>query len=176
MGWDVTTDGALVGEVGGLSVRAYEDRVHATVLEMSAPGVLPRMEMVGALSRVAQVGDGMREVHLGDPVFERHFVVRAAEPWMARAVVDSTVRRALLSAPEQSWHTAGERIVSRSPYRIEPLDLFARATALRVLLHGVPWEAYEDAFTLPSQEAVSAAVLARRTRPSETLPSMPRRA
>jgi hypothetical protein len=176
MGWDVTTDGALVGDVGGLAVRAYEDRSHATVLELSAPGLLPRMEMVGAESRVAQVGDGMREVHLGDPIFERHYVVRAAEPWMARAVIDHVVRRALMSAPEQSWITAGDRVVSRSRSRIEPLDLFARATALRVLVQAVPWEAYEEAHALPSHEAVTAALAARRTVPAETLPSMPRRA
>ncbi len=176
MGWDLTTEGALVGDVGGLAVRAYEDRTHATVLEMSAPGVLPRMEMVAAQSRVAQVGDGMREVHLGDPVFERHYVVRAAEPWMARAVIDHVVRRALMSAPEQSWITNGDRVVSRSHARIEPLDLFARATALRVLVQAVPWEAYEEAHVLPSHEAVTAAMAARRTVPAETLPSMPRRA
>ena len=176
MGWDVTTDGAMVGEVGGLSVRAYEDRTHSTILEMAAPGVLPRMEMVGLESRVAQVGDGMREVHLGDPVFEKHFVVRAAEPWMARAVIDHVVRRALMSAPEQSWQSIGDRIVSRSRARIEPLDLFARATALRVLVQAVPWEAYEDAHVLPSHEAVTAAIAARRSVPAETLPSMPRRA
>ena len=176
MGWDVTTDGAMVGEVGGLAVRAYEDRARTTVLEMAAPGLLPRMEMVGTESRVAQVGDGMREVHLGDPIFERHYVVRAAEPWLARAVIDHVVRRALMSAPEQSWVTSGDRVVSRSRSRIEPLDLFARATALRVLVQGVPWEAYEDAHELPSHEAVTAAMAARRTVPAETLPSMPRRA
>ncbi len=176
MNWAMTTDGALVGDVGGMAVCAYEDRTHATVLEMSAPGVLPRMEMVAASSRVAQVGDGMREVHLGDPMFERHYVIRAAEPWMARAVIDPFVRRALLSAPEQSWHTAGDRIVSRSMFRIEPLDLFARATALRVLVQAVPWEAYDDTHTLPAHEAVTSALLLRRTRPEETLPSMPRHA
>ncbi|HET7901369.1 MAG TPA: hypothetical protein VFL59_09290 [Candidatus Nanopelagicales bacterium] len=176
MGWDVTTDGALVGEVGGLAVRAYEDRTHATVLEMAAPGLLPLMEMVGSESRVAQVGDGMREVHLGDPVFEKHYVVRAAEPWMARAVIDHVVRRALMSAPEQSWITVGERLVSRSRARIEPLDLFARATALRVLVHAIPWEAYGDAHTLPTHEAVTAALAERRAIPTETLPSMPRHA
>lgn len=176
MGWDVTTDGALVGDVGGLAVRAFEDRGHNTVLELSAPGLLPRMEMVGAESRVAQVGDGMREVHLGDAVFERHYVVRAAEPWMARAVIDHVVRRALMSAPEQSWITSNDRVVSRSRSRIEPLDLFARATALRVLVQAVPWEAYEDAHQLPTYEAVTAALAARRSVPAETLPSMPRRA
>ena len=118
MGWDVTTDGALVGDVGGLAVRAYEDRTHATVLELSAPGLLPLMEMVPAESRVAQVGDGMREVHLGDPVFERHYVVRAAEPWMARAVIDHVVRRALMSAPEQSWVTKRDRTVLCAVYKV----------------------------------------------------------
>lgn len=176
MGWDLTTEGVLVGEVGGLAVRAYEDRAHSTVLEMAAPGVLPRMEMVSADAHMTQVGDGLREVHLGDPLFEQHFVVRAAEPWMARAVIDSTVRRALLSAPPQQWHTRDDRVVARARCRIEPLDLFARATALRVLLQAVPWEAYADRGTLPSQEEFTQAVAVRRARPPETLPSMPRRA
>ena len=176
MGWDITTDGALAGEVDGLAVRAYEDRTHSTVLEMCAPGVLPRMEMVPTEQHVAQVSDGMREVHLGDALFETHYVIRAAEPWMARALIDAPVRRALLSAPTQSWITQEDRVVARSRCRIEALDLFARATALRVLISGVPWEAYTDRNTLPTHEAVMEAVALRRTRPVEYLPSMPHRA
>jgi hypothetical protein len=176
MNWDVTTDGALVGEVDGLAVRAYEDRTHATVLEMCAPGLLPRMEMVTAESHVAQVSDGMREVHLGDALFETHYAIRAAEPWMARALIDATVRRALLSAPTQSWVTADDRVIARSRCRIEPLDLFARATALRVLIGAVPWESYTERDALPTQEAVMEAVALRRSRPIEYLPSMPHHA
>lgn len=176
MDWALSPEGILLGEVGGLAVRAYEDRAHATVLEVHAPGVLPLMEMVGAENRVAQVGDGMREVHLGDPVFERHYVVRAAEPWMARAVIDAGVRRSMLSAPEQSWVTVDDRVVSRSRARLEPLDLFARATALRVLVQAIPWEAYADERTLPSHEAVVQALAARTDKPAERQPSMPRRA
>jgi hypothetical protein len=176
MNWDLTTDGALVGEVDGLAVRAYEDRNHWTVLEMWAPGVLPRMEMVQAEAHVAQVSDGMRAVHLGDALFETHYAVRAAEPWMARALIDAPVRRALLSAPTQSWITQDDRVIARSRCRIEPLDLFARATALRVLVGAVPWEAYTDRAVLPTQEAVMDAVALRRQRPVEYLPSMPHRA
>ena len=176
MNWDLTTDGALVGEVEGLAVRAYEDRARSTVLEMCAPGVLPRMEMLPAEQHVAQVSDGMREVHLGDALFEAHYAIRAAEPWMARALIDAPVRRALLSAPTQSWVTQDDRVIARSRCRIEPLDLFARATALRVLISAVPWEAYTERTALPTQDAVMDAMTQRRSRPVEYLPSMPHRA
>ena len=176
MGWDLTTSGTLVGEVDGIAVRAYEDRFHAAVLEFVAPGVLPRMEMVNADTHLAQVSDGMRDVHLGDVAFERQYVVRAAEPWIARAVVDSTVRRALLAAPRQTWTTKEDRLLARSTARLEPLDLFARATALRAVIAAVPWEAYADRFTPPTLEQVQAVVSERRMRPIEILPSMPRHA
>ena len=174
MGWSVTTDGALVGDIEGVAVRAYEERGRSTVVELVAPGLLPRMEMVPLERHVAQVSDGMREVHLGDARFEETYVVRAAEPWMARAVIDQGARRALLAAPLQTWTTHEDRLVARSRARIEPLDLFARATALRVLLFSVPWEAYEQRWALPSREAITAAVEARRLRESDPLPSMPR--
>jgi hypothetical protein len=176
MGWDLTTTGVLVGDVDGVAVRAYEDRFQATVLEFVAPGFLPRMEMVNADTHLAQVSDGMRDVHLGDAMFEQRYVVRAAEPWMARAVVDSTVRRALLAAPRQTWATKEDRLVSRSGARLEPLDLFARATALRTVIAAVPWEAYADRQTPPTLEQVQAVVSERRMRPIEVLPSMPRHA
>ncbi len=176
MGWDLTTSGVLVGEIEGVAVRAFEDRAHATVLELVAPGVLPRMEMVAADKHVAQLSDGMRDVHLGDPHFEKYYVVRAAEPWLARAVIDATVRRALLAAPAQSWTTKDDRLTGRSGARLEPLDLFARATALRALVRAVPWEAYTDRLTTPTREAVQEAMSERGLRPSEILPSMPRRA
>ena len=176
MGWDLTTSGVLVGDVDGVGVRAYEDRFHAAVLEFVAPGVLPRMEMVNADTHLAQVSDGMRDVHLGDGVFERQYVIRAAEPWMARAVVDSTVRRALLAAPRQTWTTKDDRLVARSGARLEPLDLFARATALRTVIAAVPWEAYSDRHTPPTLEQVQTVVSERRMRPIEVLPSMPRHA
>ncbi|MBI1378877.1 MAG: hypothetical protein GC157_15575 [Frankiales bacterium] len=176
MGWDLTTSGVLVGDVEGVAVRAYEERGRSTVIELVAPGVLPRMEMVVADRHVAQVGDGMRDVHLGDPTFEARYVVRAAEPWFARAVVDATVRRALLAAPAQTWVTRDDRLVGRSSSKLEPLDLFARATALRTLIAAVPWEAYEDRTTPPALEAVQGIVTERRSRPIERLPSMPRHA
>ena len=176
MGWDLTTTGVLVGDVDGVAVRAYEDRFQATVLEFVAPGLLPRMEMVNADTHLAQVSDGMRDVHLGDAVFEQRYVVRAAEPWLARAVVDATVRRALLAAPRQTWATKEDRLVSRSNARLEPLDLFARATALRTVIAAVPWEAYADRQTPPTLEQVQAVVSERRMRPIEVLPSMPRHA
>ena len=176
MGWDFTTSGVMVGDVDGIAVRAYEDRTHATVLELVAPGVLPRMEMVHADTHVAQVSDGMRDVHLGDPVFERTYVIRAADPWMARAVVDCSVRRALVAAPKQTWATKEDRLISRSNVRCEPLDLFARATALRYVVAAVPWEAYADRHTPPTLEQVQTVVSERRMRPIEVLPSMPRHA
>ena len=176
MGWDITTTGVLVGDIDGIGVRAYEDRFHATMLELCGPGVFPRMEMVNFDTHLAQVSDGMRDVHLGDPLFERQYVVRAADPWMARAVVDPTVRRALLAAPRQTWATKDDRIVARSSCRFEPLDLFARATALRTVIAAVPWEAYADRHTPPTLEQVQAVVSERRMRPIEVLPSMPRRA
>lgn len=174
MGWDISHDGVLVGEIEGLAVRAYEDHGRTTVVEMLAPGRLPRMEMIPVERYVPQVSDGMREVHLGDHWFEDVYVVRADEPWMARAVIDESARRALLAAPVQTWATFDDRVVARSRARIEPLDLFARATALRVLLLAVPWEAYDDPWTLPSQTAVARAVADRRAQPVERLPSMPR--
>jgi hypothetical protein len=174
MGWDVTTSGAIVGEIDGVSVRSYEERGRSTVIELVAPGVLPRMEMVAADRHIPQVSDGMREVHLGDRWFEEVYVVRADEPWMARAVIDEGARRALLAAPVQTWITRDDRLVARSRARIEPLDLFARATALRVLLLAVPWEAYDDPWHLPSQVSVQEAVDARRSQPVERQPSMPR--
>jgi hypothetical protein len=174
MGWDLTTEGVLVGDIEGVSVRAYEDRAQSTVVELLAPAVLPVMEMLPLERHVAQVSDGMRDVHLGDTHFESVYVLRAAEPWMARAIVDSQVRRALLAAPLQAWTMNGDRLVARCRARIEPLDLFARATALRVLLLAVPWEAYNDRDTLPSLGAVTEAIAARRAKPTERLPSMPR--
>ena len=174
MGWDITSDGVLVGEIEGMAVRAYEDHGRSTVVEMLAPGLLPRMEMIPVERHVAQVSDGMREVHLGDRWFEDVYVVRADEPWMARAVIDESARRALLAAPVQTWITRDDRLVARSRARIEPLDLFARATALRVLLLAVPWEAYDDPWHLPSQVSVQEAVDARRSQPVERQPSMPR--
>jgi hypothetical protein len=176
MGWDLTTTGVIVGDVDGIAVRAYEDRAHATVLELVAPGVLPRMEMVHADTHLAQVSDGMRDVHLGDAMFERSYVIRAAEPWMARAVVDHSVRRALVAAPKQTWATKDDRLISRSNVRCEPLDLFARATALRYVIAAVPWEAYADRHTPPTLEQVQTVVSERRTRPIEVLPSMSRHA
>jgi len=176
MGWDLTTTGVLVGDIDGVSVRAYEDRGRTTVIELAAPGALPRMEMVVADRHIAQVSDGMRDVHLGDPVFEQVYVVRAAEPWFARAVIDANVRRALLAAPTQSWVTREDRLIGRSTSKLEPLDLFARATALRTVVASIPWEAYEDRATPPTLEAVQQVVTERRARPVEILPSMPRRA
>lgn len=176
MGWALTESGDLVGDVEGVAVRAYVDRTGGSVVELAAPGVLPRMEMVLAASHLAQVSDGMRDVHLGDADFERYYVVRAAEPWMARAVLDATVRRALLAAPRQTWTTREDRLVARGPGRLEPLDLFARATALRTVVAAVPWEAYVDRLTPPTLEQVQAVVSERRTRPVEILPSMPRHA
>ena len=176
MGWDLTTTGVLVGDVDGVAVRVYEDRFHAAVLEFVAPGLLPRMEMVNTDTHLAQVSDGMRDVHLGDVMFEKQYVIRAAEPWMARAVVDSTVRRALLAAPRQTWATKDDRLIARATSRLEPLDLFARATALRTVIAAVPWEAYDDRHTPPTLEQVQAVVSERRTRPIEVLPSMSRRA
>jgi len=176
MGWDLTTSGVLVGDVDGIAMRAYEDRMHTTVLELVAPGVLPRMEMVNADTHLAQVSDGMRDVHLGDVMFERQYVVRAADPWMARAVLDSSVRRALIAAPRQTWTTKEDRLVSRSTVRCEPLDLLARATALRNVVAAVPWEAYADRQSPPTLEQVQAVVSERRSRPIEVLPSMSRHA
>jgi hypothetical protein len=176
MGWDLTTSGVLVGDIEGIGVRAYEDRARSTLVELLAPGVLPRMEMVNAYTHLAQVSDGMRDVHLGDAVFERQYVIRAADPWMARAVIDLSVRRSLISAPRQTWTTKEDRLVSRSSVRCEPLDLIARATALRTVIAAVPWEAYADRQSPPTLEQVQAVVSERRARPIEVLPSMSRHA
>ena len=176
MGWVLTTAGVRVGDVVGISVRSYEERGRVTVIELVAPGVLPRMVMVSATGHVALASDGMRDVHLGDPQFARAFVIRAAEPWFARAVMDTTVRRALLAAPVQSWITKGDRLIGRRSARIEPLDLFARATALCTVIAAVPWDAYTDRDTPPTLEAFQRVVSERRSHTVERLPSMPRHA
>jgi hypothetical protein len=176
MGWDLTTSGAVLGEVDGVAVRSYEERGRTTVIELVAPGVLPRMEMVAADRHIPQVSDGMREVHLGDPAFEKAYILRAAEPWFARAVIDHTVRVALLAAPAQSWTTRGDRLIGRSASRLEPLDLFARATALRTVVAAIPWDTYADRATPPTLEDMQRVMSERRSRPVEFLPSMPRHA
>ena len=103
MGWDLTTSGVLVGDIEGIGVRAYEDRARTTVVELLAPGVLPRMEMVNADTHLAQVSDGMRDVHLGDAVFERQYVDPRGRP------VDGARRHRPQRAPRPS-----------SPRRVRP--------------------------------------------------------
>ena len=96
--------------------------------------------------------------------------------WLVRAIMDSGVRRVLLAAPAQSWSAIGDHLVSHSGSGFDPLDLLARATALRAVLQAVPWEAYSDRTQIPSPAAVQAALRTRRLRPVEELPSMPRHA
>jgi hypothetical protein len=176
MGWHLTTDGVLVGDVEGIAIRAYEDRRHLAVVELAAPGVLPRMELRPRAGGASQVGDGMREVRTGDARFDSVYQLRAEDPWMARAVVDATVRSALVSAPMQTVSASGERLVARSDSGLDPLDLFARGSALRVLLQAVPWEAYTDRTAVPDREAVQQVLRLRQLRPVEPLPSVGRRA
>jgi hypothetical protein len=180
MGWELTPDGHLLGEIDGVDIRAYEGSDHAGVLELTAPGLLPVLDMVprdgfsAASPRTAS--NELRDVATGDLTFDRRYQLRAAEPWLARAVVDNDVRRSLLAAPAQSWITTGHHLVARGRTGLEPLDLLARATALRAVIASVPWEAYPDHETAPSPAAVQAVMRARRMLPHESLPSMPRRA
>lgn len=176
MGWEETPAGDLVGEIEGISIRVYEGENDSSVLELHAPGVLPRIEARPWEASVEVFGDGLRHVPTGDLTFDRYYMLRAAEPWLARAVVDVVVRRALLAAPPQSWVTSGEYLVAQSPTALDPLDALARATALLTVIHAVPWEAYADPLTAPTPAAVQAVVSQRRSRPLATLPSMPRRA
>jgi hypothetical protein len=90
--------------------------------------------------------------------------------------MDAGVRRALLAAPSQSITSVEERLIARGATGIEPLDVLARATALRALVKAVPWEAYPNRMTIPGQAAVQEIVRERQMRPLEELPSMPRRA
>jgi len=175
MGWHLTTDGVLVGDVDGVAVRAYEDRKQVAVIELVAPGVLPRIELRPRDAGPVSVVDGLRVVRTGDARFDRLYVLRAEEPWLARAVFDHAVRDALVSAPRQSVTTLGERLLARGG-GLDPLDLFARSSALRALLQAVPWEAYTDRRTIPSQQAVQEVVRERQMRPVEPLPSVGRRA
>lgn len=176
MGWYLTTDGVLVGDVEGIAIRAYEDRRHIAVVELVAPGLLPRFEVRPRERTALQVGDGMREVHTGDAQFDAFYSLRAEEPWLLRAIVDATVRQALVSAPVQTITTDVDRLVSRAGSGLDPLDLLARGTALRTLLQAVPWEAYPDRRTIPTQAAVNEVVRERQARPVEPLPSVGRRA
>lgn len=174
MGWYLTTEGVLLGDVDGIAIRAYEDRKHIAVVELVAPGILPRFEVRSRATATPQVGDGMREVHTGDAQFDALYSLRAVEPWLARAIVDNTVRRSLVAAPVQSIITVGDTLVSRGGSGLDPLDLLARGTALRTVLESVPWEAYPDRRTIPSQDAVHEVVRARQMRPVEPLPSVGR--
>lgn len=176
MGWQFSAEGHLVGEMDGVAIRVYEDRDRVSVVMLRAPAVMPRIEMRPRDQHPFVDGDGMRDVPTGDLSFDRRYLLRAAEPWLARAVIDVGVRRALLAAPTQSWSTSGEHLVARSRTGGDPLDLLARATALRALIQAVPWEAYVDRMTMPTPAAVQAAMRERRLRPIETLPSMPRNA
>jgi len=47
---------------------------------------------------------------------------------------------------------------------------------MRVLLQAVPWEAYSDRRTIPTQSAVHSVLQARQMVPVEPLPSVGRRA
>lgn len=176
MGWHLTTDGVLVGDVDGVAVRAYEDRKHVAVVELVAPASLPRLELRPKDAGAASVVDGLRVVHTGDPRFDDVYVLRAAEPWLARAIFDNPVRDAMVSAPLQSVTTVGERLIARGGKGLDPLDIFARGTALRLLMQSVPWEAYSDRRSIPTQQAVQEVVRARQMRPVEPLPSIGRRA
>ena len=141
---------------------------------MLAPATLPRMELRSQRDPGVDAADGLRDVPTGDLAFDERFRLRGAEPWLVRAVMDSGVRRVQLAAPAQSWLAEGEHLVSHSGSGFDPLDLLARATALRAVLQAVPWEAYSDRTSTPSPAAVQAALRTRRLRPVEELPSMTR--
>ena len=42
MGWHLTTDGVLVGDVESIAIRAYEDRKGLSIVELVAPAVIFR--------------------------------------------------------------------------------------------------------------------------------------
>jgi hypothetical protein len=176
MGWQLSSSGVLAGDVEGIEIVAYEDRTHVAVIELVAPAVLPRMEIGVRRTSIPQVAHGMCEMLTGDARFDEKYVVRGEDPWLVRAVMDPGVRRALLAAPTQSVTTHEDRLVSRGATGFEPLDIFARATALRALVKAVPWEAYPNRATIPAQAAVQQIVRERQMRPLEDMPSMPRRA
>jgi hypothetical protein len=176
MDWEFSPEGHLVGEVDGIAIRVTEGHDRDAVIDLLAPAVLPRMEMHPRDSPAGCRVDGMRDVPTGDLTFDRRYHLVAAEPWLVRAVVDPGVRRVLLAAPTQSWTAIDDHLVSHSGSGFDPLDLLARATALRAVLQAVPWEAYSDRDRTPSPAAVQAALRTRRLRPVEDLPSMPRHA
>jgi hypothetical protein len=176
MDWEFSPEGHLVGEVDGIAIRVTEGRDRDAVIDMLAPAILPRMTMQPrpAGDSPAASADGLRDVPTGDLTFDQRYHLRAEHPWLVRAVMDAGVRRVLLAAPLQSWDAVGEHLVSHSGSGFDPLDLLARATALRAVLAAVPWEAYSDRVSTPSPAAVQAALRTRRMRPVEELPSMPR--
>jgi hypothetical protein len=176
MDWEFSPEGHLVGEVDGIALRVTEGHDREAVIDMLAPAILPRTEMRPRSDAAPAELDGLRDVPTGDLAFDRRYHLVAAEPWLVRAIMDSGVRRVLLAAPTQSWSAIGDHLVSRSGSGFDPLDLLARATALRAVLQAVPWEAYCDRDQIPSPAAVQAALRTRRLRPVEELPSMPRNA
>jgi hypothetical protein len=171
MGWDLKPDGSLVGEFEGVIIRSYQDRA-GVVVELEAPAVLPTLELLARAKPPVPDSDGLHEICTGDTHFDRVYRLRAAQDWLALAVVDADVRRALLAAPHQTWWTDDVRLVAYAAGEFDPLDLLARATALRALIEAVPWEAYGDRFSVPSQTAMQAAIRERKLRPVESLPSV----
>lgn len=176
MDWEFSPEGHLVGEVDGIALRVTEGPHRDAVIDMLAPAVLPRMRMRPRAEAEGDPDPDLRDVPTGDLTFDRRYHLAAVEPWLVRAVMDSGVRRVLLAAPTQSWTAVGDHLVSHSGSGFDPLDLLARATALRAVLQAVPWEAYSDRSRIPSPAAVQAALRTRRLRPVEELPSMPRNA
>ncbi|MFN8168671.1 MAG: hypothetical protein U0S36_07785 [Candidatus Nanopelagicales bacterium] len=173
MDWEFSPEGHLVGEVDGIALRVTEGPGRDAVIDMLAPAALPRMA-VRPRSSALRVEDGLREMPTGDVVFDGRYRLCGAEPWLVRAVMDAGVRRVLLAAPTQAWTTEGEHLLSHSGSGFDPLDLLARATALRAVVAAVPWEAYSDRASTPSPAAVQAALRTRRLRPVEELPSTTR--
>ena len=174
MGWEFSPEGHLVGEVEGIAIRVTEGRERDAVIDLLAPAILPRMQMQPLAVPAPAPPETMRKVPTGDLHFDRSYELWAAEPWLVRAIVDAGVRRVLLAAPVQSWSTVGDHLVSHSASGFDPLDLLARATALRAVVQAVPWEAYTDRVSTPTPAAVQAALRTRRLRPVEDLPSMTR--
>jgi hypothetical protein len=75
---------------------------HAMVLEARAAHPLPvdlKVYQESAASGLIGALTGQADVQIGDPSFDPRFVVRATDPGGARALLDPSVRQALLAFP-----------------------------------------------------------------------------
>ena len=176
MGWELGPEGELHGTLDGFPVQVTHDRAAGLLVALTTLWRLPRIEVEPRVRAAAdeEPEDGLTELRTGDASFDAVYRVRAQDEWLARVVIDVEARRALLAAPEQSWVMRDRRMVAAAPETDEPLDLLARAVALRAVLSCVPSEVYPDPDTFPPPSALVEVVRRRRENAGVWRPSMSR--